>query len=392
MEHSELRGCLVNLYDGSRIRMDCSSGFSIGRIPIQNNKGLHLEDGIISREHACITFEENHFYIVDLNSKNGSKVNGTALEPYKKYKLSQYCLIEFSKIKYRFEYDQNSEKVDLGYGTFQAMEINGQKKGCIELSTKVEIIKYQKEMIEHNPYHCLLKMNVLSSDKNSRIYYNLSNMTALAAIIQERKMSKKDFIDLSFSIFEVVKQTERLLLFPECLVLHPELIYYDENQQPYFIYLPIRREEDFLIQIKSLLMELAGKYLDKSERSFRKLILTALSTKNVTLDDIRSMMMDAQEIKVLDTSDNISSEKPKEMEREEISSIKKFIICNKYFVILQGVVLLLLICLMIVKGFEINQKIGSGIMVTALDAWVINSWMKKKEKVNNEGASTESEV
>ncbi len=390
MDSNELKGCLVNLYDGKRIRMDCSTGFSIGRIPIKNNEGLYIEDPIISREHAHIINEENQFYMVDLNSKNGTKINGTELEPYKKYQLSQYSLIEFSKIKYRFEYEQDTEKVDLGYGTLQIIDINGQKKCCIELPYNVDIIEYQKEMIDHNPYHNLMEMSILSSDKGSRIYYNLSNMTALDTIIQEKKLSKKDLINLFFSIFEVIKQTERLLLFPECFVLHPKGIFYKEDKQPCFIYLPINREDDFLNQIKSLMMELVGKYLDGNEKEFKKQVLTTLSSKDVNLDHIRSMMIESQEINTMAVSDNIRVE-ANDIKKSKWINLGKQHMNNKiYFLLFQGIVLLFLGFLVLISGLEMNQKIGLCLIALGLDGWFANNWIKKRKKVSDEGPNSKS--
>ena len=41
----------------------------------------------ISRKHACIEFEDQEFYLSDLNSTNHTFLNGNQLMPGKKYKL-----------------------------------------------------------------------------------------------------------------------------------------------------------------------------------------------------------------------------------------------------------------------------------------------------------------
>jgi hypothetical protein len=49
----------------------------------------------ISRRHACITREGRKYTIVDLNSTNGTRLNGTALMPGKKVALTSGDVIEF---------------------------------------------------------------------------------------------------------------------------------------------------------------------------------------------------------------------------------------------------------------------------------------------------------
>ena len=43
---------------------------------------LHLDDDYVSRAHARIDQQEGEYQLMDLKSKNGTKVNGRRLEPY----------------------------------------------------------------------------------------------------------------------------------------------------------------------------------------------------------------------------------------------------------------------------------------------------------------------
>ncbi|BAJ64629.1 MULTISPECIES: FHA domain-containing protein [Anaerolinea] len=65
---------------------------------------LAEKPSIISREHAKIEQDENNFYLVDLKSKNGTKLNGQWLTPQQKYLLNDGDVIEFGKsaIKLKF--------------------------------------------------------------------------------------------------------------------------------------------------------------------------------------------------------------------------------------------------------------------------------------------------
>lgn len=56
----------------------------------------------VSRRHALITKEEENYYIEDLNSTNGTYLNGEALEYKEKVPLSKNDKIMFAEEKYRF--------------------------------------------------------------------------------------------------------------------------------------------------------------------------------------------------------------------------------------------------------------------------------------------------
>ena len=63
---------------------------------------LKLESQVISRFHAVITFDGKKYYIEDMNSKNGTFVNGKRLEPYKKVKITPNDDISFANLTYEF--------------------------------------------------------------------------------------------------------------------------------------------------------------------------------------------------------------------------------------------------------------------------------------------------
>jgi adenylate cyclase len=41
--------------------------------------GIHLDDRSVSRQHAAIRFEDQHYWVIDLGSANGTFINGVAL-------------------------------------------------------------------------------------------------------------------------------------------------------------------------------------------------------------------------------------------------------------------------------------------------------------------------
>lgn len=63
---------LVDLDSGKKFALD-SARVRIGRDPKNH---ICLDDVYVSKQHAFITYEEGQFWLEDLGSKNGTKVNG----------------------------------------------------------------------------------------------------------------------------------------------------------------------------------------------------------------------------------------------------------------------------------------------------------------------------
>ncbi len=74
--------------------------FFIGKL--KKNVDYCLEKDVVSRYHAKITKEESQFYIVDLNSTNGTFINGEGIPAYVKQEIQIGDEISFADIKYRF--------------------------------------------------------------------------------------------------------------------------------------------------------------------------------------------------------------------------------------------------------------------------------------------------
>lgn len=72
----------------------------IGKLPVAVD--ILLEAPTISRVHARITRKEERFYLSDLNSRNGTCVNGRLLQGEEEYELQNYDEISFAEIQYIF--------------------------------------------------------------------------------------------------------------------------------------------------------------------------------------------------------------------------------------------------------------------------------------------------
>jgi len=74
--------------------------FFIGKI--KKNVDYCLEKDVVSRYHAKITEEQDQFFITDLNSTNGTFLNGEVLQPYSSKEVNVGDIISFADIKFIF--------------------------------------------------------------------------------------------------------------------------------------------------------------------------------------------------------------------------------------------------------------------------------------------------
>lgn len=93
--------CPVLSFEHKKIRLNQPS-FLIGRSVALNDYALpHALT--MGRVHAEILHEEAGYYILDLNTKNGTYINGKRIESQKKYKLQKGDCIEIGQEKVIFE-------------------------------------------------------------------------------------------------------------------------------------------------------------------------------------------------------------------------------------------------------------------------------------------------
>ena len=65
----------------------------IGRRTTEFTPDIPIHDEYISRRHAEITFETDHFILCDLNSTNGTAIDGQRIQPGKRYSLADDSVI-----------------------------------------------------------------------------------------------------------------------------------------------------------------------------------------------------------------------------------------------------------------------------------------------------------
>lgn len=78
------------------------------RIPVENNyfrigadreiSDLLIDIDVISSDHAEIVRHEDRYYLIDLNSTNGTYLNGTGIPPEREIELKDEDIITFANI------------------------------------------------------------------------------------------------------------------------------------------------------------------------------------------------------------------------------------------------------------------------------------------------------
>lgn len=109
---------------------------TVGRL---TSNTIALNDPTVSKNHAGIYQHEGKFYICDLNTVNGTFLNGSRLEPQKKNQIRHKDSIQFGKCKYQCYVDPHL------FSFFQSSPEH-EKKGkinlkdyCFELDSDEEV-------------------------------------------------------------------------------------------------------------------------------------------------------------------------------------------------------------------------------------------------------------
>lgn len=76
-------------------REDAKSG-RVPEIDFAPFDGLHSG---VSRNHAIITYEDGALFVEDLNSTNGTRINGFQLKPHRVYRLRDGDEMEFGRLR-----------------------------------------------------------------------------------------------------------------------------------------------------------------------------------------------------------------------------------------------------------------------------------------------------
>ncbi len=387
------RAYLICIFDGEKYLISGDRRFNIGRkIADYDEIDLSIDESIVSRNHAAIIQENNQFFLIDTESKNGTYLNGNKLNVNKKYSLKDNDIVEFSKIKYRFERKADKEeKCCYDFGDVVLLDVYEKRRLCIELFEGKKIITYQYKMIQYNHIDGLLSMAVMNNEERCRIYYDIDKKESLASLIHTKGyLSKSEFIKISMDIFEVINNARKYLLNPEGLLLECRFIFFDHNEKKtFFVYRPFEITNKG--SLKTFISKIAT-YMS-NEEEFQIRVLKEISKECFNLNDFKTLILNEQEWHniSLDAADSLEEPVP---ERLGMLNKIKGIIENPntlVIILIQAAMVLITGFVIMSRVLEIYQYIGFLITVTAIDIGLIYKYLpsiirnKEKGKENGKG-------
>ncbi len=380
------RAYLICTFDGRKHPIDGDKRFNIGRKTTDNDViDLSMDEPIISRKHAVIILDNNKFFLCDTDSKNGTYINGNKLEPNKKYLLKNNDILEFSKIKYRFErYEKKEGKFSYDFGDIMFIDVFGKRRICVELHEDRRIIPYQYKMMNSNCINGLLSIAVMDNEGRSRIYYDIEKMESLSSQINAKGyLSKKQFIQILLDVFQTIRNIRDYLLNPDALLLNPAFIFYDHDEKkPLLVYCPFDITAERHMSLKVFISQLTAYISEEREKDFQMRVLKAVSNENFNLSDFKNIILNEQEECTPD-----SDHYPKEKKNSWLFNSTKKMQSNfdkKMIILIQAVLIFITGCIIISRKLDTHQYIGLMIIAAAIDIGVIYKYPKFIEERRRE--------
>lgn len=107
------------LPDGKFCDFDLDHNIIIGRqISLEDNVykvdlgGIIEQEGGVSREHVCIQKIDNQVFVCDLNSTNGTHLNGSELFPMRNYILKNGDILKLGKVSVEIRLKKEPHRID----------------------------------------------------------------------------------------------------------------------------------------------------------------------------------------------------------------------------------------------------------------------------------------
>lgn len=195
----------------------------IGRFP-QRDKGIPLTHQTISKLHARIR-EKEGFELQDMNSKNGTFINGIRLKSGECRKLSDGDKIDFGEMEFRFKLSFGGAYLTDLYGMKRDcfFTINGKKLRFILLTE--EPVFYQLNMINENEVLCVPECYFVQSIGENALLYDVTELISLKDFLEIQKPDWIGLLDFISRITELVCLGTRHMLEPDQYAITEETIF-----------------------------------------------------------------------------------------------------------------------------------------------------------------------
>ena len=231
----------ITTYDGKQLRRKIEKGiFTIGR---KDDNDLILSDTSVSRQHAEIKKTKEGYFLTDLGSYNGTKVNG---------KLTQSVLLK------------HKDKITIGLTSlillFEKKDVTSQESSLV-LTTDSDYENEHKEVLKS-----LSQSSVIDSKE---LLVSLGSMkspkeAAISAPPEETQTELERRNKVLFVLYEISRQLNTIHDFKELLKIIMDLIFMVINADSGFLVLIGDETEDQLIPM-------VVKYRDNREKESGKL-------------------------------------------------------------------------------------------------------------------------
>jgi len=171
----------------------------IGRHP---ECDVHIEDGSVSRRHAQITFEDGHFFVSDLNSRNGTLLNDQPI--HRATKLYDRSTIQICDITFEFWISETSHGANTAPGTIKPPRPAETNESGSHLSG----LSVMLDDSDSNPSHVMAELDAPSHHQGSHNHVGAeAKLAALTKITHalsesiERDEVLAKILDFLFELF-----------------------------------------------------------------------------------------------------------------------------------------------------------------------------------------------
>lgn len=97
---------------------------------------------------------------------------------------------------------------------------------------------YQAKMVVDNQIPGLLRCSTRTVDGKTKLYYDVTKKVSMKSLYEQASMDYDSFLRLMSGLLKIYERLQEYLLDKDGLILEKECIYFDEQREPLFCYVP----------------------------------------------------------------------------------------------------------------------------------------------------------
>lgn len=159
---------------------------------------------------------------------------------------------------------------------------------AVALQPEAQLVHYQLEMMVDNAIGGLLPVFKRVINGETVIYYNITSLIPLSQILEKRKLTRKEFLNLIEGAVLAVREAAAYRLPESGLVMDISCIYVNPSScKPGFLYLPLMNQEN--TGLRELIQELVMKgRLELSSDNFVQVLLDVLNEEVFSIEHLEA--------------------------------------------------------------------------------------------------------